>query len=1190
MSTTTTNAKIKLALEGASVVEAGLASVESKLAAAKGAMLGLAGGLTIGAFTSWIKHAVDAADEASKLSQKAGIAVKDVAGLTLAFEQSGMTAGDVAGAMAKLSKGMADGNKAFAAMGLTAQNQDGTLKSTRQMLGEVADKFASYSDGVQGGAEKVALAMEIFGKSGAEMIPLLNGGAEALDEFDRTAKLLGLTLDEETAKNAEKFNDTLDLMGKAGQGVAAQIASQLLPTLTSVAGEMFNAMSQGDGLRKTADFLATALKGLYIVGATVVRVFSAVGSLLGATAAATVAALSGDFAGAANIWKMHLADNAQAGKEYADGVKKVWEGTGNVAVEAASKVAKGVAPVVANGTKSAREAVSEFDKLKAKLEGDVSKGYAEAEAATHGYNKAQVKALEIFASPAWKTFTNDQRTIIAGYLEQAITAEKTKDATKALADAQKAASEAYASWIKGYTDSAANAEKRLTDMQQEAEALALSESWQISIAQAVEHTTIARLKEKQVAAMGNEELVAALQEEIEVREKIIGQLGQKEARETVRANEDAAKKVQGEWQRTWESVQSGLVDAIMQGGDSVMKWLKDSFKKLVLQPLLSPISQGGSAGDVAGGAGNALDGLGKLWDFMTGKGMGKLETGVEAFATKLGVAGDSAKLLGKAAGMAGNAIASYQMHQAVSGGYKIGDGKAMSVVSAAAGAAFGPIAGVVTGLLSRAFGRKLTETGLKATFDGKGGVQAQNYEFYKGGWFTSDKEKTSKMPGAGKFEKAMMDLQEGTARMAEALGLSGDAVRKFAGELKINLMGLSEAEAAKKIEEELLNIRVKMLEAVPGIEAFAQAGETTGEAMRRLVQETDEALQKAGISSQAISDVIVAGMTGRLTDAQVGEQLSDIIIGGIYNTIAGGFAKQISDVFMTQIMTPIMTAITAGVPLSQAISQAAIDKVVETAQKAAEAMRVIFQNEAFLAAMEQIRSTIGSISVSTAGAAPYINSFVRSIDTTAQAADQAAKAAQDAAQRIKDAWRDMGDTLTDEIRRIKGEIVGDTSGGLAYTQAQFAIATAQARAGDMNAAKLLPELSRAVIELAKGSASSLSDLRVTQGATASSLIETRRILSQQYGFDVPAYAVGTDYVPRDMIAQIHEGEQIVPKAYNPANGYNNNAELVTEIRALRAEVASLRASSADTASATRGMESTINKVTQGGSAILTEAA
>ena len=57
---------------------------------------------------------------------------------------------------------------------------------------------------------------------------------------------------------------------------------------------------------------------------------------------------------------------------------------------------------------------------------------------------------------------------------------------------------------------------------------------------------------------------------------------------------------------------------------------------------------------------------------------------------------------------------------------------------------------------------------------------------------------------------------------------------------------------------------------------------------------------------------------------------------------------------------------------------------------------------------------------------------------------------------------------------------------------------------------------------------------------------------------IPKFAVGTNYVPRDMLAQIHEGEAIVPKAYNPAAGGNNNARLEALVEGLTKEVQRLQ--------------------------------
>lgn len=90
----------------------------------------------------------------------------------------------------------------------------------------------------------------------------------------------------------------------------------------------------------------------------------------------------------------------------------------------------------------------------------------------------------------------------------------------------------------------------------------------------------------------------------------------------------------------------------------------------------------------------------------------------------------------------------------------------------------------------------------------------------------------------------------------------------------------------------------------------------------------------------------------------------------------------------------------------------------------------------------------------------------------------------------------------------------------------------------------------------------------------------------------PAFAVGTNYVPRDMLAQIHEGEAIVPKAYNPAAGGNSqsNAEMVAELRALRKEVEGLRTEARATASNTGKTARALDGVIHGEDSINTAAA
>ena len=79
--------------------------------------------------------------------------------------------------------------------------------------------------------------------------------------------------------------------------------------------------------------------------------------------------------------------------------------------------------------------------------------------------------------------------------------------------------------------------------------------------------------------------------------------------------------------------------------------------------------------------------------------------------------------------------------------------------------------------------------------------------------------------------------------------------------------------------------------------------------------------------------------------------------------------------------------------------------------------------------------------------------------------------------------------------------------------------------------------------------------------TANRVAGFRDQVARQYGLNFPSYDVGTNFVPRDMIAQIHEGEAIVPRAYNPAaGGSSSNDNTAVELKALRADFVKLLAS------------------------------
>lgn len=177
------------------------------------------------------------------------------------------------------------------------------------------------------------------------------------------------------------------------------------------------------------------------------------------------------------------------------------------------------------------------------------------------------------------------------------------------------------------------------------------------------------------------------------------------------------------------------------------------------------------------------------------------------------------------------------------------------------------------------------------------------------------------------------------------------------------------------------------------------------------------------------------------------------------------------------------------------------------------------------------------------------------------AASGMSSAMQDAGKAMKG----LTDTVINEIKRLRGVMVDESPVAREVLLAQFATATAQSRAGDKDALEKLPQLSQAIEAATKLSATSSIELARTRGWLAASLEETLK----QLGVKLPAFAVGTNYVPRDMVALLHAGEAVVPKAYNPAAGaapavgvplftppsyQAGDSEVVRELQQLRSQV------------------------------------
>ena len=113
----------------------------------------------------------------------------------------------------------------------------------------IRDSFQAMPDG----AQKSALAVQLFGKSGAELIPFLNQGREGIAALTGEMEALGVQIGGDTAAQAEVFNDSLAKLRLAATSLANRVIEAFLPALNEMAGGMVESAKQGGTLRAILD-------------------------------------------------------------------------------------------------------------------------------------------------------------------------------------------------------------------------------------------------------------------------------------------------------------------------------------------------------------------------------------------------------------------------------------------------------------------------------------------------------------------------------------------------------------------------------------------------------------------------------------------------------------------------------------------------------------------------------------------------------------------------------------------------------------------------------------------------------------------------------------------------------------------------------------------------------------------------
>jgi GH24 family phage-related lysozyme (muramidase) len=310
-------------------LKSGLAEVAEVVAAA----------FAIDEIKEFVEHMAELGLETERASQILGVSTEEVGALSLVTKVSGASLDQLETQFSRMARNLVEETKpakrALDTLGLSFDDLRG--KPTMEQLGVLADAFAK----LPAGAERTAAAMELFGRAGLQMLPLLSQGRDAIDEWRAVAERTGTALSENMVAAMEATHRAGTELGAALEGDGVAIYGEFndaidgaIKLLTALAEAFSRAIRPGGELHGIVHLLAEAFQILesLIAGVTtdivvlaeiIERAFEAIDSSL-----ATVQGWLDKIGPTIPIpsW-MGGGDAAKEAAKPAESVKEVWKKT-----------------------------------------------------------------------------------------------------------------------------------------------------------------------------------------------------------------------------------------------------------------------------------------------------------------------------------------------------------------------------------------------------------------------------------------------------------------------------------------------------------------------------------------------------------------------------------------------------------------------------------------------------------------------------------------------------------------------------------------------------------------------------------------------------------------------------------------------------------------------------------------------
>ena len=235
------------------------------------------GGAALAPLAGAVKLFASAGDTLDKMSLRTGVSVEALSELGFAAEQSGADLQTLENGVRVMQRtlndaerGLATAQDALADLGLAADDLRGL--SPEQQFKTLAEAISRIEDP----SKRAAVAMQVFGRAGTKLLPLIEGGVDGIEALQAQARSLGLTISTETAKDAALLNDTMNILFRVLKQAVFIIGSALAPTVIKLSNAITRVVvAASDWVKQNKAVVVSAAKiaaGVLLAGLALVGI------------------------------------------------------------------------------------------------------------------------------------------------------------------------------------------------------------------------------------------------------------------------------------------------------------------------------------------------------------------------------------------------------------------------------------------------------------------------------------------------------------------------------------------------------------------------------------------------------------------------------------------------------------------------------------------------------------------------------------------------------------------------------------------------------------------------------------------------------------------------------------------------------------------------------------------------------